>query len=192
MDRSDDLSGNTAPDQSVDADDAALIPGLDRSGNGECCLSDELVSEQQDLRQYKEDQEHGDQGPSSETLSDACDGAVGSQESDDGSGDRKDRPGGDDRRECKIHCFDNRIFPPHGLPALLIPGTDYDSVIDVRTHLNGGDDQVAYKEQVRLHQGREGEVDEDRSFDDRDQQQRHARRLEGKEQDHQHEEDRDH
>mgnify|MGYP006956379777 CR=1 FL=1 len=70
-----------------------------------------------------------------------------------------------------------------------VSGGDHDGVIDVCTHLDGADHQIAQVEQRRIGKGGEAEVDPDGALDDQDQQNGHVGGLEGEQQHHQHDED---
>ena len=62
----------------------------------------------------------------------------------------------------------------HLIPQLVVAGCNDDGVIDVCTHLDGADDQVAHEVQRRVDKSGDGEVDPDRALDDEDQQDGHC------------------
>ena len=78
----------------------------------------------------------------------------------------------------------------HCVLQLLIAARDDDGVVDVRAHLDGAHDEVAHKEERRIRDRRDGEVDPDTALNDQYQQDRHARGLERKEQDDEDDQDR--
>ena len=142
--------------------------------HGERCHIHQLAAHQQDLRQDEQHQEDGDDGTAAQALADAHDAGIGRHLTDQGTGHRHDGAGGEDGGERKVQRLDHGRLMVHLIPQLVVAGCNDDGVIDVCTHLDGADDQVAHEVQRRVDKSGDGEVDPDRALDDEDQQDGHC------------------
>ena len=142
-----DLTANQAvhPDMSGAAD-----PGQAGFRHGEGGLVHDLAADEQNLRQYEHNQNHGDDGAPAKALTDAHNGGMGGHHANQDARAGQDGAGSQNRGEGDVHCLDDGLFVRHLGFQLLITAGNHDGVVDIRAHLNGADHQVAQEEQGRF------------------------------------------
>ena len=176
-----------APNQAVHPDmSGAADPGQAGLRHGEGGLIHDLAADEQDLRQYEHNQNHGDDGAPTKALADADDGRMRGHHANQDARAGQNGAGGQDRGEGDVHGFDDGFFVRHLGFQLLIAAGNHDGVVDIRAHLNRADHQIAQEEQGRLCQSGISKVNPDGTLDHENQQDGHTRGLEGEQQHHQH------
>ena len=191
-------AGDPAPDTAIDKGGA----GETLRGDGRCGelyleagLFHDPVAQHQDLRQDEHDQEHGDQRAPAEALANAYDGRLRGDLPDEEARSGQDGAGGQYRGEGQVQRLDQGLSGAHPGLEVGIPGGNDDGVVDIRAHLDGGNDQIAHEEDVGVQHRGEGEVDPDTALNDQDQQngQAHGHKGEHQHQNHEyHGQDADH
>ena len=172
-------AGNAQAISGQEAQETGLF-GVQRGGGHEG------ISQQEHLRQGKEDQHEGDAGAGTHIVTHAGDDALGHLEADQKACADHHEARGDDGGEGQIQCLDNGVPLVHRLPEFPVAGRDHDGIVDIRAHLDGADDQIAEEEYIIALQSGDGKVHPDAALDHQDQQQGHAEGLEGEEQDQHH------
>ena len=106
------------------------------------------------------------------------------------SGDTADQEGrrrqnaarSQDGGESEVQRLDDGRFGRHLCFAVAVAGGNHNGIVDIRTHLDGGDDEVAHEKDIIPGEGRHRKVEPDAALDDQDQQQGQPCRLEGEQQ----------
>ena len=138
------------------------------------------VAQKQYLRKYSHNKYDRYYSTASEADSDRRNSTVGGKLTYEYACGRKDSSRGDDRGERLIQCFGNCFLYWHLLFKLHVAAGDNNSVVDIRSHLNGVYYKIAQEEQVCGFQIWKREVYPDTSLNYRDEQNGKSRRLERK------------
>ena len=111
---------------------------------------DDGIAQYQDLRQNEQNQNDGNDGAAAQAFTDGGDDRVSGQHTDQHTGRRQNGARGEDGRERLIQRGYDGLFVVHDLFQIGVVAGNNDSVVDVCAHLDGVDDQIAQKVQLRV------------------------------------------